>query len=534
MKKLYLFILLLVFSKVIQAQEQAWVYFTDKENVAAAIANPITILSQEAIDRKNLHNTPIDARDVPVNENYIATIKNQQGISVMAKSKWFNCVHVIGSISAINALENLNFVDHIDFADKSLNSRPVTADQISEEKENLEMLEDFNYGISGIQVEMIRVDYLHENDFTGDGMVVAVMDSGFPGVNSLGAFNRLVTNNGLLGGYDFVNRTEDYDAFTANDHGTKVLSTMAGFVDNELVGTAPDANYYLFRTEDVASETPVEESYWVEAAERADSLGVDVINTSLGYQDYDNPNYSYTPADMDGNTAFITRGANIAVEKGILVVVSAGNSGNNESFPIIGAPADGDAFTVGAVNGEEEYVSFSSIGPNANGTIKPDVMAMGYFSTVINTENEVSFANGTSFSSPIMAGAVTSFWQIDPSKTNLEIMQLVRESASLYNNPTNEMGYGIPNFQLAFNSLDSTENNFLQLKIYPNPVQNKFFFANRGTEKIQLELYNLLGQLIFKRENISSEVDISHLSSGIYIAKLQSNQQEKTIKIIKQ
>ncbi len=534
MKKLYLLILFLVFSKVIQAQEHAWVYFTDKENVAEAIANPITILTQEAIDRKNLHNTPIDARDVPVNENYITTIKNQPGISVMAKSKWFNCVHVIGSISNINVLENLNFVDHIDFADESLNSRPATVENNSVEKENLEILEDFNYGISGIQVEMISVDYLHENDFTGDGMVVAVMDSGFPGVNSLGAFNRLANNNGLLGGYDFVDRTENYDAFTASDHGTKVLSTMAGFVDDALVGTAPDANYYLFRTEDVASETPVEESYWVEAAERADSLGVDVINTSLGYQDYDNPNYSYTPADMDGNSAFITRGANIAVEKGILVVTSAGNSGNDENFPVIGAPADGDVFTVGAVNGEEEYVSFSSIGPNANGTIKPDVMAMGYLSTVINTDNEVSLANGTSFSSPIMAGAVTSFWQIDPSRTNLEIMQLIRESASLYNNPTNEMGYGIPDFQLAFSSLDTTEHDLQQIKLYPNPAQNKVFFANRGTKKIKLKLYNLVGQLIFKQENISSEVDLSHLSSGIYLAKLQSNQQEKTIKIIKQ
>lgn len=534
MKKLYLLILFLIFSKIIQAQEHAWVYFTDKENIGAAIANPLTILTQEAIDRKNLHNTPIDVRDVPVNENYITTIKNQQGISVMAKSKWFNCVHVIGSTLDINALENLNFVDHIDFADESLNSRPATAENISKEKENLEISENFNYGISGIQVEMISVDYLHENDFTGDGMIVAVMDSGFPGVNSLGAFNRLLNNNGILGGYDFVDRTENYDDFTASDHGTKVLSTMAGFVNDALVGTAPDANYYLFRTEDVASETPVEESYWVEAAERADSLGVDVINTSLGYQDYDNPNYSYTPADMDGNTAFITRGANIAVEKGILVVTSAGNSGNDSNFPIIGAPADGDVFTVGAVNGDEVYVSFSSIGPNANGIIKPDVMAMGYSSSVINTQNQVVTANGTSFSSPIMAGAVTSFWQIDPSKTNLEIMQLVRESASLYNNPTNEMGYGIPNFQMAFNNLDTTEKNFQQIKLYPNPVQHKIFFENRGTEKIQLKLYNLLGQLIFKRENISSEVNLSHLSSGIYIAKLQSNQQEKTIKIIKQ
>ena len=535
MKNILLF-LFTVFSVplVAQSQEHAWVYFTDKADVATSIANPTTILTQRAIDRKNAYNIPIDARDVPVNETYITTIKNQSGIEVKAKSKWFNCVHVIGSIQDINALSGFTFVDHIDFADTNLNTRIATTDQQQFVDKNLDTQVDFTYGDSANQVEMLHVDYLHENDFTGEGMLVAIMDSGFPQVNTLTAFDRVRNNNDLVGGYDFVDRTDDYDAFTGSSHGTSVFSDMAGFLQDEFVGTAPDAGYYLFRTEDVSSETPVEESYWVEAAERADSLGVDVINTSLGYQTYDNPNYSYTPSDMDGNTAFISRGGNIAVEKGILVVTSAGNSGNNSNFPVIGALADGDVYAVGAVNQDEIYASFSSIGPSADGRIKPDGMAQGALAVIINTNGNTALSNGTSFSSPIMAGAITSFWQANPQRTNLEIMQMVRESSHLYNNPTNQMGYGIPNFQTALDNLLNTVSYEEQtVEVYLNPVSELLHIQKNNLDYLDLKIYNLLGKLVFEAEKVSEEINLASLSSGVYIAKFETENFQKSLKIIK-
>ncbi|HIB37459.1 S8 family serine peptidase [Mesonia sp.] len=536
MKNLLLFLFtVFCFSYVAQSQEHAWVYFTDKADVTTSIANPLTILTQRAIDRKNMHNIPIDERDVPVNETYISAVKGQSGIEVKAKSKWFNCVHVIGSVQDIEALAAFTFVDEIVFADDSLNERNSNTDQQQFQHKELENLVDFDYGSSANQIEMLHADYLHENDFTGDGMLVAIMDSGFPEVNNMAGFNRVITNNDLLGGYDFVNRTEDYDAFDGSSHGTLVFSDMAGFIQDEFVGTAPDAGYYLFRTEDVSSETPVEESYWVEAAERADSLGVDVINTSLGYTTYDNPNYSYTPSDMDGNTAFISRGGNIAVEKGILVVTSAGNSGSSSSFPVIGAPADSDVYAVGAVTPDEVYASFSSIGPSADGRVKPDGMAQGFQAFVINTANNISTANGTSFSSPIMAGAITSFWQANPQLTNLEIMQMVRESSHLYNNPTNQMGYGIPDFQLALdNLLDTTSYQKKSIKIFPNPVSDLLKIQKNGVDSLQVNIYNLLGKMVYQNDQISSEINLSALASGIYIAKFESENFQKSLKIIKQ
>lgn len=517
------------------AQEHAWVYFVDKPNVTSALQNPSTILTQRALDRKTLHNTPVDVRDVPVDEGYIATVKSQAGITVKAKSKWFNCVHVLGSQTAIQSLENLAIVDSVYFADPNFNtsSRGVISHNSAKNQDKLETTVDFTYGNTSNQVTMLNVQVLHQNDYTGAGMQIAVLDAGFPNVNTISGLQRLRDNNDLLGGYDFVSRSTNFNNPSLNNHGTLVLSDMAGFVQDQFVGTAPDAGYYVFRTEDAASETPVEESYWVEAAERADSLGVDVINSSLGYTTFDNDNYSYSMADMDGNTTFITKGANIAVEKGILVVTSAGNSGNSSTFYKIGAPGDGDAFAIGAVNSSGNYAAFSSIGPSADGRVKPDVMAQGQASAVITQNDNLSYANGTSFSSPIMAGAIASFWQADPSRTNLEIMQLVRESASLYNNPTNQMGYGIPDFSQALTALgvEMVSENAIQL--YPNPVHDVLRISTTNHSLVDVILYNVLGKQVLSAQQVY-EVNVSQLEAGIYIAKVNLGGESLVQKIVKQ
>lgn len=540
MKKRLLFFALLWLPLLISAQqiEDAWVFFVDKEDVATKIANPLTILTQKAIDRKSKHGVTIDARDVPVNETYISQLKGATGITVHAKSKWFNAVHVRGTETNINNLDTtFGFIDHIAFADRSLNTARVSTIQKNQDKfavENTTVV--FNYGNTQNQVAMINADDLHVADYTGEGVTVAVLDAGFPSVNTMGAFQRLRDNSDLLGGYDFVNRTSNVYASTVSDHGTKVLSTMAGYIENQYVGTAPDASYYLFLTEDGLDENPVEESYWVEATERADSLGVDIINTSLGYKDFPSyPRYDYSNADMDGNTAFITRGANIAFEKGLLLVNSAGNSGNNG----VNAPADAaGVFTVGAVDVNEDYVSFSSKGSAIQPTRKPDVAARGATAYVINSSNIIVQNNGTSFSSPIMTGGLACLMQALPNLTNAEIMQLVRESASIYNTPDYEIGYGIPNLQQALGAVlnegNSTETEFT---IYPNPVKNTLFINfPEDVSSADIKIFDVLGKQVMNTTLYQNNktLNLEVLSNGIYIAKLKGDDAtNKTIKLIK-
>jgi serine protease AprX len=538
MKSYLLVLITIIISFVGFAQQQdAWVYLTDKQNVTASISNPITILTQKAIDRKNAHNVIIDERDVPVNEFYISQLKAQTGITVKAKSKWFNAVHVRGTETDINALTSLLFVSSIDFADKSLNASKVNQPKKESKLETISTA--FTYGNALNQIQMIKGDQLHLANYTGTGMTVAVLDGGFTNVNTMSSFQRLRNAGNILGVYDFVERDEDVYTNTTTDHGTWVLSTMAGYIENQYVGTAPDASYYLFITEDNSSENPVEESYWVEAAERADSLGVDVINTSLGYTTFDNPNYDYSTVDMNGNTAFISKGANIAFEKGLLLVNSAGNDGNG-SWQIVGAPADASGvFTIGAVNSLGVRASFSSIGSSIQPSQKPDVMAQGQSSYVININDAIITLDGTSFSSPIMAGGLVCLWQALPNKTNAEIMQLVRESASKYTTPDYLYGFGIPDLQLALNtalSLDDTDSKLNELKVFPNPTNNFMFFNFPSNEtEFLVEIYDILGKrlLDFDLSHKSKKINISLLPKGVYILKVQSNNIVKAFKIIK-
>ncbi|MFN7014848.1 MAG: S8 family peptidase, partial [Bacteroidia bacterium] len=315
------------------------------------------------------------------------------------------------------------------------------------------------------------------------------------------------------------------------------LSCMAGFVDGQLVGTAPDAQYYLFITEDVVAENPVEESYWVQAAEEADRLGVDVITTSLGYFGYDNPSYSYTYTDMTGNKAFASQGANMAFSKGMIVIASAGNTGSTVN-PHIGVPAEAtNVLAVGSVQFDETYSNFSSIGPSFDGRIKPDVMAKGQSATLSNTSGAIVTASGTSFSCPIMAGAVASFWQAIPWATNQQVVDFVKQSADRFTSPTNQYGYGIPDFQSALTIASLSVNNTTmgRFLVYPNPVDHVVSVSfPYGFEVATMSLYNNLGQMILERDIISTQqLSLEHLTSGMYYYKIKSNSLVQSGKIIK-
>jgi len=526
----------LFFCISVEGQEDAWVYFTDKPNANTYLNSPTSILSQRALDRRQKQNISLDTRDAPIEQTYYSTIENVSDITIMAKSKWLNAVHVRGSEANIeNLMNTFSFVASIDFADKSLNNRPASQQQEGNHLNKLVTHQNFNYGNATNQIEMLKGDYLHQQDYTGEGMIIAVLDAGFPNVNTLGAFQRLRDNNRILGGYNFVERTSNF--YTRNSHGTHVLSDIGGYIEGQFVGTAPDASFYLFITEDFQRENPLEESLWVEAAERADSLGVDVINTSLGYSTFDNSNYNYTYADMNGQTTFITRGAEIAATRGMLLVNSAGNSGNSAWFYIT-APADAASIlTVGAVNASGNLVSFSSRGPTSDNRTKPDVMAQGSSSAIVNYISGVPVgASGTSFSSPIMAGVVTCLWQAFPNKTAAEIIAVVKMSGDRADNPDNNYGYGIPNFQTAFASLTSENDIALSnVYIYPNPTSSQLSFTfTNSLGDYQVDVYNVLGKRVKTYTNLTTNmIDVSQLSRGVYILKITHQSEYKTFKLVK-
>lgn len=536
MKKIYLYLFLLLTATSF-SQQDAWIYFNAKPNSQTFTNDPLKMLSQRALDRRTNQNISLDLKDVPVELTYITQVKNASGITVMAKSKWLNALHIRGSQANINALASLPFVNKVDFADKSLNQTARIAKNSKTQKVNKaqKIKIDYAYGSSSNQIQMLNGQGLHQQNYTGSGKIIAVMDGGFPGVNTAQPFQRLRTNNQILGGYNYVARNPNI--YTADSHGTLVLSTMGGYKENSLVGTAPDASYYLFITEDTASENPVEESLWVEAAERADSLGVDIINTSLGYFDFDNQAYNHTYSEMNGSTAFMTRGSEVAFSRGILLITSAGNSGNS-SNPHIAVPADGiSVLAIGAVNPLKILSSFSSIGPSFDGRIKPDIMAQGQAAVVSDAAGNIITANGTSFSSPIMAGMVACLWQAFPLKTNQQIRELIVKASDRFSAPNNQYGYGIPDFALAVrNQLVIESINDDDFVVYPNPASDTISFAlpAKFTNGI-IGIYSILGQKVLE-QSITPEtaaISLKSLQEGLYFYILETDGFSKKGKIIK-
>ncbi len=537
MKKIFVFFIFLV-CYCGYSQQDAWVYFNDKPDASAQLNTPLNFLTQRALDRRINQGISLNENDLPIHQPYIDGITSANGITVKAKSKWLNCLHIQGSVDDIIALTLLPYVDHVQFVDASLNSKRPTPRTISPVNKQMDVQTSFNYGNSNNQIQMLNGQLLHEANYTGTGKIIAVLDSGFINVNSTTPFQRLFDNNLILGGYNFVSR--DLNIYSLHDHGTMTLSCMGGYVEGELVGTAPDAQYYLFVTEDVTQESPVEESYWVEAAEEADRLGADVISSSLGYYEFDNPNYGHYYDEFTGNSAFASKGANIAFSKGIVVVASAGNSaGSPEPYNHIGVPAEAlNVLAVGAVKADESYATFSSIGLSFDRRTKPDVMAQGEAAVVANTSGTIQTASGTSFSCPIMAGMIASFWQAIPWATNQQVIDFVKQSADRYANPTNQFGYGIPDFQLALNSaqLSVNQNEIGRFLVYPNPVSDELFISfPPNFSEAKICLHNTLGQIIFEKsiQNTNTLLSLQNINSGIYFYKIKSNSFTQTGKIIK-
>lgn len=454
MKTQILIFLLTMFAAPIFAQPltKYWVQFTDKNNSPYSIDKPEEYLSPKAIERRKRHEIAIDESDLPVNPAYLSEIRKAGGV-IYTTTKWFNAATVyMPNDQTLNKIKALPFVKNTERVGRYAKPRPKRSrPKKRDNNPNYEQYDE-HYGLGKNQIQMLNGDLIHNMGYDGEGMIIAVLDGGFSNVDIMPFFDSLRTNNRILEGWDMVDNDDYY--YESSSHGSQVLSTMGANLPGLLVGTAPGATYVCLKTEDVRSELRIEEDNWVAGAEYADSIGADVINSSLGYTTFNIDWMSHKYEDMNGETSRATIGADIAASKGILVVVSAGNEGSGR-WKYMGAPADGkDVFAIGGLNRNGDRVSFSSQGPTADGRVKPNVMARGGQSVVGSLYSyDVDSVNGTSFASPIMAGMVASLWQAFPEKSNKEIMKAIEESSSNYDTPNGKLGHGTPDFYKAYRIL---------------------------------------------------------------------------------
>lgn len=445
MRKLALIALALVSIGVSASKQDTLKYrisLKDKAATTYSLNKPQQFLSEKALARRQRQNLTVDSTDLPVCSEYIDAIC-KKGVRVVTTGKWDNFVTVACRDSAvIDKIARLPFVRSTERVWKGVVDKPSATQRDS--LVNAPVKSDSLYGPAYRQIQMSNAQKLHEAGFKGQGMTIAVMDAGFHNADQITAMN----NIRILGVKDFVKPGSD--VYAQGSHGMAVLSCMAMNQPNVMIGTAPEASYWLLRSEDEASENLVEQDYWAAAIEFADSVGVDVVNTSLGYYTFDDSSKDYTYRDLDGCHALMSRQAGKAADKGMVVVCSAGNSGAS-SWKKITAPGDADnVLTVGAIDKKGTLAPFSSIGNTADNRVKPDIVAVGLGSDVMGTNGNLRKANGTSFSSPIMCGMVACLWQACPQLTAKELIELVRQSGNRVAYPDNIYGYGVPDMWEAY------------------------------------------------------------------------------------
>lgn len=422
-------------------------YLKDKDldHTPFSVNRPSEFLSQRSIDRRKRQGIPVDLTDLPVAPAYEKQVA-EAGIEIVGKSKWNNTLLIrIHKDKELRKLEGLDFITQM----KKVFQAPDSVSQRmrSNVRNGLNEWSSGNgvYGAADAQLKSLNGKRLHENGYRGKGMMIAVFDGGFMNADKIPALHKIK----LAGVKDFV-VPESKNVFGEMEHGTMVLSTMAANAPDFYVGVAPEAQYLLIRCEDERTESLAEEDYWASAAEYADSCGVDIINSSLGYHGFDDSSMDHHYYEQDGNTALISRTASMCADKGIVCVNSAGNDGMG-SWKKINFPADAkDILTVGSINEHGMNAAFSAVGPTADGRIKPDVMAFGSPTCVITGRGSIINDNGTSFSSPLVAGMVACLWQALPGKTAKQIIKLVKLAGDNQQHPDNVFGYGVPDFWKAY------------------------------------------------------------------------------------
>lgn len=521
------------------------VFFADKEGSTYSLAQPDAFLSPRAIARRQKFDIPITDSDLPVSETYIAQLKDM-GIDVYYPTRWMNGVLAQMSPEESEQVSQLAFVTGTELVKpKARNGRKKSGSSAHSTRRTRDKNKNkrLNQQLNRFQNDMLGIDEMHDDGYNGEGLLVAVFDGGFRGVDTVSFFSHIFENERMLPGYDFVGMSTD--VYQYGQHGTEALSCIGAYKEGVMVAGAYGADFMLCVTEDVNSEYRIEEYNWLFAAEFADSTGADVISTSLGYTTFNDSEMDYTYEDLDGQTTAITRALNLASDKGMLCVVSAGNEGSG-SWRYVSPPADADdILSVGAVSTGGNKVSFSSFGPTADGRVKPDVAALGLQTVVVDASGNVTRSNGTSFAAPLIAGFAAGVWQAFPEDSHLEIMQKIRLSGDKALTPDNETGYGIPDYnQIKENTLLPVEasRQSHEFRVFPNPVENSDIYVQplEGILEAPMEIrmYSPAGSLVFEKRyerfnRNSLTLDTSGLSRGIYILQISTSVKSDTLKIVK-
>jgi hypothetical protein len=508
------------------------VFFTDKTNTTYSVDQPQDFLTQRAIDRRQRQSIGIDPTDLPVSESYVNTLQ-EAGPKVYFRSRWLNAVLAEFDEAEESAVKALSFVKGIQrvapgarLSGHSGGRRSGRNEKITHHFQPATAMDAL---ATDEQNSMLDLRQMHQQGFTGDGVLIGVFDSGFATVDTSPYFTHLFTGEQVVATRDFIRNSNNI--FQYDTHGTKVLSCIAAYDQTQYIGAAYGADFVLCVTEDIMGEYRVEEYNWLFAAEYADSLGVDVINSSVGYSYFDDPAMDYDYEDMDGETAIITQAALLAARKGMLVVSSNGNEGNS-AWTYLNAPADADSIlSVGAVNLDGMRANFSSFGPASDGRLKPDVSALGIWTKVVQND-AVVVSNGTSFSSPLIAGLAAGFWQAFPDLSSQEVIQYLKMSASQSTSPDTLTGFGVPSFVRAYSKVKINEgkidNKFI---VFPNPIDTvsgyRYIYIyndifSSGAEAT-FAIYDLKGLLVreltllLPEDPNPIELDISGLQPGSYI-----------------
>jgi serine protease AprX len=511
------------------AQDRYVVHYYDKTGSPYTVSDPALYLSQRAIDRRAKQSIAITSADFPVNPAYVQGVA-ATGARVYYSSRWFNCTLVEADAAEAEAIRILPFVSSVETVAPGTHAGGRVR-SIKQRKGS---------GIAAPtlhQLRMVGIDSMHIDGIRGDGVMVAVLDAGFLGVNTAAPFQHLFNGGQIQYTYDFVGAGSD--VYRYDDHGTEVFSVIAGHSDG-FTGGAYEATFQLYVTEDSGSEYRIEEYNWLFAAERADSSGVDVISASVGYNTFDEPTMNYEKSELDGFTAVVTRAATGAIERGIVVVCSAGNEGNN-SWGLVTPPADANGIlAVGAVGQLGTRSSFSSFGPTADGRIKPDVVALGSGTMVVRPSGTVGAQTGTSVAAPIVTSLAIGVIQRFPSLTAVEVYQSILESASQWQDPDNLMGYGIPyypNVRRAYAPYVPIE----PISIFPNPAGDGKFqvLFQEANQDVQIEILDLRGTVLGNHnvsitwDNNPVELDLSFLAPGSYLVKVRTKDNFKTTTVVR-
>ena len=508
--------------------QQYLVYFQDKGPDANARLRAVQhTVSKQAVQRRLLHGQAFDARDLPVHPTYLTAIASHG--QTHGVSRWLNAALISTQTpERLLALPGVKRV--VRYQDPGMHTTQTT--------------NTIDHGLADFHINQVGLGYLHDNGNTGAGVPIGVFDSGFITAESNWAFSKIYAQGRVKDTWDYVDG--DTSVYNTGSHGTVVWSVMAADSQGTYYGSAPDADYYLYRTENANGETRQEMWNWVMAAERADSLGLWVINNSLGYNTFDNPDSSYIQAEFDGDRTIITQAADLAASRGILVVTSSGNEGN-APWGTITAPCDGDSvLCVGALDEMDNCADFSGDGPTADGRIKPEVMALGRGTPHVTLQEQIGYANGTSLSAPIISGFAACLWQQYPEATNMEIYEAIRTSGDRLNSPDSCLGYGIPDAETAEQRLQllldrdaPMSRETATLKIAGNPVVGdklKFWIDHTQVNTYQVELLSMDGQQVAVLNNwpsmVKAQMDISMLSSGTYLLQAVSGSAMLTQRVV--